>query len=66
MTGALFEKLKEKRMNQKKLAEAIGMSYTVLNRKLNGRLPLLYSEAIEICKVLGVDNPIPYFDVKRK
>lgn len=66
MTGALFEKLKEKRMNQKKLAEAIGMPYTVLNRKLNGRLPLLYREVIAICEVLGIDNPIPYFEVKRK
>lgn len=62
----LYEKLKANQLTQKKLAEQIGISKYTLNKKFGGKLPFLYSEVAQICEILKIDNPIPYFPKTRK
>ena len=62
----LYEKLKANQLTQKKLAEQIGIDKGTLNKKFGGKLPFLYSEVIQICEILKIDNPIPYFPKTRK
>ncbi len=57
----LYEKLKANNLTQKKLAEQIGISQYTLSRKFLGKNPFLYDEVAQICEILKIDNPIPYF-----
>ena len=62
----LYEKLKSKGLSQAKVAEKIGIDRGTLNKKFCGKLPFLYKEVVDICEVLDIDNPLPYFPTKRK
>ena len=66
----MHEKLKanmdRKGITQRELAEKIGVHRVSFNRKMCGKREWLWSEIISICKVLDIENPIGYFDIKRK
>lgn len=62
----LYDRLQKKGLSQAKLAEMIGIDKTTLNKKFNGKLPFYYTEVADICAILEIDNPLPYFPQKRK
>ena len=62
----LYDRLKKKGLSQAKLAEMIGINKTTLNKKFCGKLPFLYREVADICEILEIENPLPYFPKKRK
>lgn len=66
MENWLYEKLKEKKLTQKQLAEMIGIVPTTLSKKFHGELPFIYDEVVRMCEILEISNPLPYFPKKRK
>lgn len=46
----------DKGFNQTQLAKELGISVQTMNAKLNGKTEFYISEAIEIGKILGIDN----------
>lgn len=62
----LYDKLKKKGLSQATLAEKIGIDKVTLNRKFQGKSPFMYTEVADICEILDIDNPLPFFPKKRK
>lgn len=62
----LYNSLQKKKLSQAKLAEMIGIDKSTLNKKFCGKLPFLYREVADICEILEIENPLPYFPKKRK
>lgn len=54
-------KMAEKQFTQGLLAEKIGISENSLSRKMLGKREFRLSEMVEICKVLGIENPKEIF-----
>ena len=50
----------------RELVEMVGMHEASFSRKLLGKRDWSWSEICKICKVLDIENPIGYFDIKRK
>ena len=55
-----------KDITQKALAKEIGISETSLMRKMRGYIDFTYTEVYDICRVLGIDNPLEVFKPKKK
>lgn len=62
MEKKLQDKMQEKQLSQRKLAKMLGVAPRTLCNKLQGKAPLLYREAIRICEILDIENPIGYFN----
>lgn len=56
----LYEKLQEKGMTQAELAKRIDKDPSLLCKKFKGKQPFLYSEVVQICRELGINNPLAY------
>lgn len=56
----LYEKLQKKGLTQAKLARRIDKDPSLLCKKFNGKQPFLYSEVVQICRELEIDNPLAY------
>lgn len=57
----LLGKMREKKVSQAKLATEIGISETALWKKLHNRNEFTSTEILTVMKVLGIDDPVPYF-----
>lgn len=53
--------MREKHMTQEDLAKRIGISEASLWNKLNNRSDFSTTEMSVIMRVLGIDDPVPYF-----
>ena len=64
--GRLKELIKKKFGDQKAFAEAMGMSYTALNLRLNNRVEWTTAEIVKACELLDIplENAHLYFFVK--
>lgn len=61
----IYVVLKKKGITQKELAHRIGMVPSVLSDKLHCRREFLYSEIVQICAELDIENPLPLFQTKK-
>ena len=64
--GKNYKEMTKELLTAAKLAEQIGISQYTLSRKFLGKNPFLYDEVVQICEMLKIDNPIPYFPKTRK
>lgn len=66
MQTKLKEILFEKKITQKELAKAIGMTEHSMSNKINGLTEFTYTEVYQVCNVLCITNPLEVFKAKRK
>lgn len=43
------------------LSEHLGVSYSTLTQKINGKRQFTVDEAVKICQVLHIEDPVPIF-----
>lgn len=53
--------LRERRISQHKLAEAIGMGDKLLSMKINGKTGWTWMDVLRICDYLEIENPREVF-----
>lgn len=56
--------LAEKKMTIKALAKECGIKEGTLYKKMSGVMDFTYTEVYEICKALGIENPVEVFIAK--
>lgn len=54
-------RMREKECSQSKLAKEMGITVQALNAKLNGRSQFTVPEAIQVAKILDIDDPREFF-----
>ena len=55
-TQMLKERMKERDVTQKDVAEALGIAAPTVSQKLNGVRPIYLSEAMAIASMLGIES----------
>lgn len=58
MKEELLQKIKDRWPTIKDFAKHIGIPYSTLMDKLNGRTPFTVEEAVKVKRALGVEEPI--------
>ncbi len=56
----------EKKITQKSLAKAIGIDEHSMCDKMHGRIDFTFTEVRNICRELGIKNPLEVFLPKKK
>ncbi len=56
----------EQGISQKNLAKEIGMTEHSMCDKMHGRIDFTYTEVYNICRILGIKNPLEVFEPKAK
>ena len=65
MQGKLKSILYDRRISQKKLAAACGMTERSLSNKMRGEVDFTYTEVYNICAYIGIVNPLEVFEPKK-
>lgn len=56
----------EKKITQKELARRSDICERGMTDKMRGKLDFTYTEVYNICRVLGIENPLEVFEPKKK
>lgn len=56
----------EQGVSQKNLAKEIGITERGMSDKIRGKIDFNYTEVYNICRVLGINNPLEVFEPKKK
>ena len=56
----------EKKITQKALAKTIGIDEHSMCDKMHGRIDFTFTEVYNICRVLGIENPLDVFEAKKE
>lgn len=54
--------MKDMRVTQKDIARKLNISDKTICCKLSGKRPLLWREVVAISKMMGIANPLEWFD----
>ena len=65
MQAKLKAILFERGVLQKDIAATLGITPRTLSKKMRGQLDFTYSEVYNICRVLGINNPLDVFLPRR-
>lgn len=47
------------------IARSLGMSKYTMSKKMTGQNPFTWDEVVRICEILGIENPLGVFEVRK-
>ena len=62
MNGTLLKaEMVKANVSREKLCQELGLSYSTLTQKINGKRQFTVGEAVKICTCLNIEDPVPIF-----
>lgn len=55
----------ERKVTQKELGKLVGISERGITDKIRSKVDFTYTEVYNICRVLGIENPLEVFEPKK-
>ncbi|MBQ7786138.1 MAG: helix-turn-helix domain-containing protein [Clostridia bacterium] len=60
----LRERIRSKHITEASLAEMLGITKWTMSRKMHGYEDFTWSEVLQMCEILGIENPIGVIHAK--